>query len=140
MGIIRILKPVVFFYECIRIVLLVFTLVLILPKTSAIPWLAFTAPGAIFPLMTLFLWIDYSRYKPYMPLYFAGKCIAIFSILGWSIVSRRFTMFKEMSGYYLIIDFLFLSGDLLAFAAALLIFKNMQKITVNTAQDMEEIQ
>jgi hypothetical protein len=94
----------------------------------------------MFPLMALFLWVDFSRYKPYMPLYIAGKCIGIFSILGWSIVSRRFTMFQELAGFYLIIDLLFLCGDLLALAAALLIFRNMQKITGNTVQDMEEIQ
>ena len=120
--------------------MLAFTLVFILPQTSVIPWLAFTAPGAMFPLMTLFLWIDFSRFKTYLPLYIAGKCIGIFSILGWSIVSRRFTMFEGLTGFYLIIDLVFLSGDLLALAAALLIFRNMQKTTGNPAPNMEDIQ
>ena len=144
MGIIRLLRPGLFVYECVRILLLAFTLVFIMPETSAIPWLAFTASGALFPLMALFMWIDADRYKTYLPLFIAGKCIGIFSLLCWTVVSGRFTMFEDFYGIYVIVDLVFLSGDLFALAVALLMFRDTQKITYKPAivdtQDMEEEQ
>jgi hypothetical protein len=129
MGIIRLLKPGLFVYECVRILLLAFTLVFIMPEASAIPWLAFTASGALFPLMALFMWIDLDRYKTYLPLFIAGKCIGIFSLLCWTVVSGRLTMFEDFYGIYVIVDLVFLSGDLFALAAVLLLFRSMQKLT-----------
>jgi hypothetical protein len=128
MGIIRILKPCLFAYECVRIIILAFTLVLLLPETGAIPWLAFASAGALFPLMALFLWLDISRYKAFLPLYIAGKCIGIVSLLGWSVVSGHFTIIDGFAGVYIIAELVFLVGDLFALAAVLLIFNFMQKL------------
>jgi len=128
MGIIRLFRPGLFVYECVRILLLAFTLVFILPETSAVPWLAFTASGALFPLMALFMWLDVDRYKNYLPLYIAGKCIGIFSMLGWTVVSRHLTMIQDFYGVYVLVDLVFLSGDLFALAAVLFLFRDTQKL------------
>jgi hypothetical protein len=122
MGIINVLKPTLFIYETVRIIILAITLML-LPGNSAIPWLAFASPGALFPLMTLFLWLDIRRYTPYIPLYIAGKCIGILSLLGFSIVSRGLAMVKNFNNA----EFIFLSGDLLALAGIIYIFMNRHK-------------
>ena len=127
MGIIRVLKPALFVYEAVRIIILALTLMFFLPGDSAIPWLAFASPGALFPLMALFLWLDIFRYKAYLPLYIAGKCIGIFLLLGFSIVSGGFTIINEFRGANVYAEFIFLSGDLLAFAGILFIFMNRHK-------------
>jgi hypothetical protein len=144
MGIIRVLKPALFVYEAVRIIILALTLMFFLPGDSAIPWLAFASPGALFPLMALFLWLDISRYSAYLPLYIAGKCIGILSLLGFSIVSRGFTIINEIYGVTVFIEFIFLSGDLLALAGILFIFINRHKFlekpafTAKNTPDTEE--
>ena len=116
MGINRILRPSLFVYECIRTILLAFTLVFLLRSVggaNAMLWMAFTAPAALFPIMILFLCIDANRYKNYLPLYIAGKCIGIIAFLGWSIFYGKFTM----------VQWTFEGGDLFALAAAIYLTK-----------------
>jgi len=129
MGIIRLIKPGLFVYECVRILLLAFTLVFVMPESSAVPWLAFTASGVMFPLMALFMWIDIDRYRTYLPLFIAGKFIGIFSLLGWFVISGRFTIFEGFYGFNVLVDLFFLSGDLFALAAVLFLFRDTQKLT-----------
>ena len=109
-----------------------------MPEASGIPWMVFTASATIFPLMALFLWLDVYRYKTYLPLFIAGKCIGIFSLLVWTVVTGRFT--RYFYDIYVIIDPVFLSGDLLALAAVLLIFKDTQKYTKKPLPDTEDKQ
>ena len=144
MGIIRVLKPALFIYETVRIIILAITLMFVLPGESAIPWLAFASPGALFPMMALFLWIDIRRYKPYIPLYIAGKCIGIFSLLIFSVASGRFTMINKFYGASVSAELIFLSGDLLALAGILFIFTNRHKFlkkpaltVVNTTEEKQ---
>jgi len=127
MAIDHFLKPVFFIYESVRIIILTITLMFVLPGTSAIPWLAFASPGALFSLMALFIWIDISRYHVYIPLYIAGKCIGIFILVGFSIISRRFTIIDGNSGTFLIAELIFLCGDLLALAGIFYVYSNMRK-------------
>ncbi|MCL1958402.1 MAG: hypothetical protein FWF68_02240 [Spirochaetes bacterium] len=127
MVLIRILKPAVFIYECIRIIALAFILVYLLYGTSSIPWLAFTAPGALFPIMALFLLIDTLNFKAYIPLYIAGKCIGLFSMALLSVISKQNTIIGGISLYYFSAEIVFFFGDFLALAAILIIFKNLQK-------------
>ena len=69
-------------------------------------------------LMALFIWLDAVRYRVYIPLYIAGKCIGIFILMtGWFIFSIQVT----------IIESFILSGDLFALAAILLILKDIDK-------------
>jgi hypothetical protein len=127
MVLIRILKPALFIYECTRTFVLVCIFASLFYGTDAVSCLAFAAPGAIFPIMALFIWIDTTGFKVYIPLYTAGKCIGLFSLAIWFAVSwvgmiRDGFPFFNKAG-----EILFLLGDLLALAAILIILRNMRK-------------
>lgn len=119
MRVSSIVKPSLFIYECLRIVFLFLVLVFQLSRLDAVLWLSFTANGVLFPLMALFLWLDISGYRPYLSLFIAGKCIGIFSLLGWSIIFSRVTMIESFSKIFIILELVLISGDLLALAAVL---------------------
>ncbi|MDR3019508.1 MAG: hypothetical protein LBU66_01225 [Treponema sp.] len=123
----HILKGGLFIYECVRTILLAFTLTHLLPGTST--WLAFASPAAILPLMALFILIDTSRFRNYIPLFIAGKVIGVFSLLVLTLIKHgdklEFTSFIEL---------VFLSGDLFALAAVLLISKKSPKLINETPQ------
>lgn len=53
------------------------------------PYVVYVVPNALFPLMTYFLWIRLSLYQSYVPLYIAGKTIALVALMGWVIFSFR---------------------------------------------------
>ncbi|MDR0323883.1 MAG: hypothetical protein LBI12_05495 [Treponema sp.] len=126
---ISILKPGLFIYECIRIIL-IFALMFRLPLQNFIPVLAFAAPNALFPLMSLFICLNISRYKTFIPLFIAGKCIGIFSLLGWSIIAKipAIMIITGVPFGRLFPDF-FLCGDLFALAAILFINATINKPT-----------
>jgi len=144
MGITRLLKPALFVYECVRILILAAFVALQPAVASALltsdatvfPVLVYASPSALFPLMAMFLWLDASRYRAYLPLFAAGKCIGIITLLGWSIVTRHLTLIKGFSGGVLA-EWVLLSGDLLALAAVILIIKNMDKKTETSALEVE---
>jgi hypothetical protein len=127
MLLIRILKPALFVYECIRIVALTFILIYLFYGTSSVTWFAFTAPGALFPIMALFLWIDTANFKAYIPLYIAGKCIGLFSLALWSVMSKQNMIIGWNYLFYIPPETAILFGDLLALAAIFIIFMNFQK-------------
>ena len=89
---------------------------------AGFPRLIYTAPAVLFPLMALFIWLDTSRYRVYLPLFAAGKCIGFFLLLCWSIIAG-FTVSIEASGIF-IAELILLIGDLLALTAVLFIIKN----------------
>lgn len=109
--------------------MLAFTLINLLPRTSNVPWMIFSAPGILFPLMALFIWLDTSRYRAYIPLFITGKCIGIFTLLSWSVVFGRVTFVGLFSDYYMVAELVFLSGDLLALATVVLIYRYGQNST-----------
>ena len=96
-------------------------------RPSVLTQLVFAAPSALFPLMALFLWLDADRYRAYLPLFAAGKCIVIFTLLGWSIASRQVTMIGSFLGAAVFGELVLLSGDLLSLAAVFLIINDMRK-------------
>ena len=120
MGIVQLLKPGLFFYECIRAFILTFRLTQ--PDHPAgLPGLIYAAPGVLFPLMAFFIWIDTSRYRVYLPLYTAGKCVGIFVLSVWLIVTyNRFIPVTT--------ELLYLSGDLFAIAIIIFIMKDENNI------------
>ena len=126
MGIVRLIKPGLFIYECIRILILAIFVFFQPSDPAGFPRLIFAAPGALFPLMALFIWMDVSRYRTYLPLYMAGKCISLFSLVVWAFISRSLFITGELSGV-VVAEWLLLSGDLFAMAAALLIIKDVNK-------------
>jgi len=132
----QLLKPGLFIYECLRLLFLISALA---AATDGLknPLLVFTASNALFPLIALFLLLNISRYRDYLPLYFAGKCISLFSVAGWVIISKQETIIWALmnSSRLLFTPRIFTGilscGDLFSVAAALLIYREIQltKIT-----------
>ncbi|MCL2230988.1 MAG: hypothetical protein FWC01_07815 [Treponema sp.] len=116
MSLIRILKPGLFLYEVIKLLILTFMLY----SAGQLDSMRVLYPASVLmPLLTLFYWLDSDRYRPYLNLIIAVKCIGIFVTAGWCIASKDVT----------IVDSYFLSGDLLSLAAVLFIFRDFQKST-----------
>ena len=51
--------------------------------TVQVPYLLYSAPNALFPLMAFFLLIRPREYHAYLSLYIAGKSVALSAALGW---------------------------------------------------------
>jgi hypothetical protein len=135
MGIIRILKPGLLVYEFVRIFLTVYVIASLLPGKSTVPFLMLTAPFALFPLMALFIWLDTEKYKTYIPLYLAGKCINVFILLGWLIIYRWSTIPGVETVILRVLRFfqtILLSGDFFTIAAIIFIMKSVQNKTIET--------
>jgi hypothetical protein len=92
MILLRFLKPGLFLYECLRIIILAVFVLLQPIDPAGLPRLVFLAPGVLFPLMALFIWLDIYRYKVYLPLFAAGKCICVIALIIWSFITQRFTV------------------------------------------------
>jgi hypothetical protein len=90
MGICRPLGAGLFFYECLRLLLLVFFLLAASPEGSVNGFYpVYMSSNALFPLMALFIWLKPEEYKSYVTLYIAGKIIALISFYAWEIFSFR---------------------------------------------------
>jgi len=135
MGMIRFVKPALFVYECVRIVFLAVYTLFQPSDPAGFPRFIYTAPAVLFPLMALFIWLDISRYRVYLPLFAAGKCIGLFLIVCWSLITR-FTAAVEPYGAAMA-KWVMLSGDMLAVAAVLFIIKNDNDKLIET-QALEE--
>ena len=99
MGVYRLLGAGLFFYECLRLLLLVFFLH-ITPLQGGFftgnflfgalfPYLVYLSSSALFPLMILFAWLRPGEYRNYLTLYMAGKVIAVVLFFVWEILSFR---------------------------------------------------
>ncbi|MCL2765985.1 MAG: hypothetical protein FWD40_12030 [Treponema sp.] len=125
MKLISFLKPGLFIYELIRI--LIFVFILIIQKNDhGSAKIIFASSSALFTLMALFIWIDIDRYKTYLPLYIAGKCICVFLEAVFSIASRQVTMIGGRDAIAFLSQ-LVLSGDLFALGIVFLILRDVQK-------------
>jgi hypothetical protein len=141
MGTGRSLRFGLFIYECLRVFPLMGAFIALQASDStATPWLIYASPCALFPLMTLFLWLDLSRYRNYLPLLLAGKCVSITVLLVWFIISGQVTMIEDFSNSVVLIELVLIGGDLLSIAAVLLILRGVKKEEVASVQDtdMEE--
>jgi len=127
MKLISLLKPLLFVYEVIRIIIIAILLILKANDSSQQMMMIFAVQGAIFPIMTLFLCLNTVRYREYIPLYIAGKAIGVFAILCWLLFTRQGTM---IGGF--VSDIILGSFDLLAIAAILVIKDDIN----NSALDM----
>ena len=93
--------------------------------STGFPRLVFVLPAAVFPLMALFIWIDISRYNAYLPLFTAGKCISLFSLLIWCVLRLTTAEGLYQAGAELILLF----GDIFAMTGILLIYKYKDKFS-----------
>ena len=84
----RPLGAALFFYECIRLFLLVFFLLVVSMEAplSGI-YSVYSSSNALFPLMALFIWLRPQEYKNFTTLYIAGKVIILISFYAWEFFS-----------------------------------------------------
>ena len=88
------LAAVLFFYECLRLLLLIVFLFISSSMGSAgfasgafFPYIVYISSNALFPLMILFVWLRPGEYRNYITLYKAGKIIGVVSFYVWEIFS-----------------------------------------------------
>jgi len=130
MKIVRFLKPVVFLFECMKLMVISTILIIQGDEPGLLIKIILAAPGALFPIMALFIWLDTGRYREYLPLFTAGKCIGIFLLLGWFIASRQVTMSGKTLEFAVFAEVILLCGDSLSLGAVLLINKEVKKLSV----------
>ena len=77
-----------FVYECLRLLTLVIFL-LASPFEGFIggPYSVYMSSNALFPIMALFMWLQYNEYRNFVALFIAGKIIAMVSFFVWEIFS-----------------------------------------------------
>jgi hypothetical protein len=96
MNVCRLLAALLFFYECLRLlVLLIFQI--IAPSEGLISGVlpVYISSNALFPLMTLFVWLKPEEYRNYLSLYIAGKLIVLVSFFAWQFFSSSGYIFME---------------------------------------------
>ena len=89
----RPLGAALFFYECLRLLLL-FAFILMIPPGASLngfffPYTVFMSPNALFPLIALFVWLRPEKYCNYLSLYMAGKIISVVLFFIWVIINPR---------------------------------------------------
>ena len=126
MVIIRLLRPGLFLYEVVRVLILAVYTLMEPADSTGFPRFVFTVSGAVFPLMALFIWIDIDRYRAYLPLFTAGKCINFFSLFVWCVL-RSLT--AAQGSYQAGVEWILLFGDLFAMTGILIINKHKDKLT-----------
>ena len=90
MGAYKPLGAGLFFYECLRIlVLVVFLFAASSGGFDSGPYSVYMSSNALFPLMALFMWLRPDEYRNYLTLYMAGKIIGAVSFYTWEIFSSR---------------------------------------------------
>jgi len=128
MNIVRFLKPAVFLFECIKLMVISTILFIQSDDLGLLIKIILAAPGALFPLMALFIWLDVGRYKEYLPLFLAGKCIGVFLLLGWFIVFRQVTMIGKIFRSPVYAELVLLIGDLMSLGAVFWVNKSVKKL------------
>ncbi len=79
-----------FLYECLRLLMLVFfLLVAAFENASGGSYAVYMSSNALFPLMALFIWLRPEEYRNYITLYMAGKIVSLVSFYSWEIFTLR---------------------------------------------------
>ncbi|GHV85117.1 hypothetical protein AGMMS50230_07250 [Spirochaetia bacterium] len=87
----RTVQTAVFIYDCSRLIFLLMLLVSYLKQEAdpvlfrglPLPYMMYTAPNALFPLMALFLFLNFDTFRVYVPLYITGKSLSLLCMLIW---------------------------------------------------------
>jgi hypothetical protein len=92
MGSYRPLRLVFFIYDFARLVVMTSLLMTFVQSTESqdggvFPYVFYAVPNGLFPLMSFFLWVDPGAYRPFIPLYMAGKVLAVVSAFMWLMFS-----------------------------------------------------
>ena len=147
MDVSRPLGAGLFFYECLRILLLVVFLFIMplgggFPPENSFagdsfasgaffPYIVYLSSNALFPLMILFVWIRPEEYRNFLSLYMAGKIIAVVLFYVWEIFSHREFPGMENVARSIILwwgSILLSLADILSLLAAWTINKRFRKI------------
>lgn len=132
MDVYRSLRAGLVVYEWVRLAFLAAAMLLMQPAAGAeFPWLAYMAPGALFPLMCLFWLLDGRRYGVYGALFAAGKCVVISASVVWYALYGR-NMTAALVGWTARLMApgvltLLLAGDVLSVIAAFIALKQRAK-------------
>jgi len=118
MKIISIVKNVLFTIECIRIIILAIILIGHGHQNGFSVEIVFISPAVLYLLMALFIMLDTGRYRAYIPLFAAGKCLSIFILLGWFIITGQVTIMESIV----------LSADLITFVLIIPVMRDSGKI------------
>jgi hypothetical protein len=99
-------------YDFLRLLFMLEMLISVIPRetnpeASWFPYLVYTVPNALFPLMGFFLLIRPGEHKAYISLYMAGKIMVIFSIAGWVLFSSSRVFVSALSLPTLVTPMLF---------------------------------
>ena len=93
MDVCRPLRAGLFFYECLRLFLLVvFVFAVSMGNGLAVkgfPYLVYLSSNALFPMMALFVWLRPEEHWSYLSLYIAGKIITLVTFYLWQVFSSR---------------------------------------------------
>ncbi|MDR0997423.1 MAG: hypothetical protein LBL70_00005 [Treponema sp.] len=132
MKIYRPLRFCLLLYELIRLFTLLWVVGITAPREDMFPWLVYGAANALFLFMALFLLLDVSWYRSYIPLYTAGKMLAAFSAMGWIFFSRIQLTLAVIEGSPGILPLLgsvlgIAGGDLLSAAGALALGQKLKE-------------
>jgi hypothetical protein len=84
-------RAAVFVYDCSRLLFLLILLMAYLGPgpggmfqgADNLPYLMYSAPQALFPLISFFLLIRFDTSKLYIPLYLTGKILCLLCLLLW---------------------------------------------------------
>jgi len=87
------LGALLFFYEILRVLLLVVFLLIAPPDSSVngafFPYLVYLSSNALFPLMVLFVWLKPDEHRNFLNLFIAGKVVGVVSFYAWELFSVR---------------------------------------------------
>jgi len=109
MGVLRPLRAALFFYECLRVLLLLVFMFIAAPESTDsafFPYFVYLSANALFPLMALFVWLNPEEHRNYLALYMAGKIISVVSFYVWGIFDSL-----EISGLDMARSIILLGGS-----------------------------
>ena len=92
MDVYKPLRTVLFGYELILFLFLAFSFVFFSSLQAVVgegvfPYLVYMSSNALFPLICFFLLLRPGEYRNYLPLYMAGKTIAVVLFYAWAVFS-----------------------------------------------------
>ena len=99
----------------------------------------FISVNALFPIMDFFLLCDGGKYRPYGPLYAAGKALCVFSAALWTVFALasgghglRFPLFQVDSTVLFVI--IMIATDLISLGARLAIHNRLGRQQAQTGE------
>jgi hypothetical protein len=86
----RPLRLIFFIFDFIRLAVMISLLMAFVPPADSegsgvFPYVFYTVPNGLFPLISFFLLFRLDVYKPYIALYIAGKILAVVAVFTWFI-------------------------------------------------------